>query len=50
MNFVNVWAGVSANAREEIPRETATLGTAELEESDPFKGVEDNKDELKELF
>ena len=31
-----------------IQRETATLGTAELEETGPFADIDDNKDKLVE--
>ena len=43
--------GVAADARESIWRDTTTLATAtdsELEESDPFADVEEDKDELEE--
>jgi len=43
--------GVAADTRESIQRDTTTLTTAtdtELEESDPFADVEEDKDELEE--
>ena len=43
--------GVAADTRESIQRDTTTLATAtdtELEESDPFADVEEDKDELEE--
>ena len=43
--------GVAADTRESIRRDTTMLATAmdtELEESDPFADVEEDKDELEE--
>ena len=39
--FINI-----ADATEEIRRETATLDSDELEESDPFADFEEDEDEL----
>ena len=40
--------GVATDAREAIRRETATLDTVTLKESDPFTDVEEDEDELDE--